>query len=113
MELKYRLLSDKLTFYEYKTMPAEAKELWLSRPSRKTIELAKTGMYFRVFLLAVVTIYYGNFKESYYLLGFLYCYEFAYYSRQKAHAEEAYLKQYLSYSEKVDNLILNYPSEGG
>lgn len=115
MNIKYKLLDEHLTLDEYKTLPDDARNLWLTRPARQNIEQVRLGMYFRVFLLAVTTIYYkskyGDFGEHLPLLVFLFGYEFAYYTLRKKNEERDYQELRFSYMEKVDNLIAGLPSD--
>ena len=110
MTLQHKLLGDHLTEDEFKTLPKEARVLWIARPTREGIQRAKIGMCIRVFLLAAATIYfayrYGN-GESFSLIFVLYGYEFAYYILRKEREEKDYREKRTSYIEEVEKFVLN------
>lgn len=116
MNLQYKLLGDHLTEDEFKTLPKDARVLWIIRPTRESIQRAKTWMRIRVFLLAAATIYYayryGDYGESFPLLFLLYCYECAYYILRKEREEKDYGERRASYIEEVEKFALDRSRDG-
>jgi hypothetical protein len=108
MNVNNLIYEDKLSDDEFKILTEDERLLWITRPKRDGILAAKKGMIFRASLLGFALISYitesGIYLDHEVLIGFLFCYEIAYYTLRKEDEERKYGYRLTHWMEQLDQI---------